>query len=212
MLQLSLAGSLTTSLLTEQNALIVGTVAEVLILSTMSDVLRLGGERPLDERWTLTPVGGLQRAATFVALSVLPSRANIAALLDRRPADSEWLGRVQGQTLLPVRVLTYGDFTRTDEATIEDMFEPSAYLEFVNAVYEKELAKPLTLQEVTGKGGIVSRVAKYMEERLAVPVAFSRYRPARYFTDRVSSLRPKLTYPTLDRFRATFEKLNGLLP
>jgi hypothetical protein len=40
---------------------------------------------------------------------------------------------------------------------------------------------------------------------------FNHYRPARYFAEGIATLAAKLDKPTLSRFEAAFEALNGLL-
>ncbi len=107
---------------------------------------------------------------------------------------------------------TYADFTGTAEADVEDMFDRSFYLELVNSEYGKQLASKITLSKLNQH---VPRTLRAIEAWLADnPMksgSFGHYRPARYFSEHVSTLWPKVSDETKDRFEAAFKQLNGLL-
>jgi hypothetical protein len=210
-LRLALAYNLTQGILDVTNSLVIGSVPDMIYLTTMSDLLRLAGESPLDERWTMVPIGSLDRLGGFVTLAESPNRLNLAALLDARMTDWDSMASIHGQKLLPVRVRTYGEFTGTVEATVEDMFDVDFIMELVNASYNKDLPKALTIADLPESGGILSRLTTTFEQRRLTGQPFNRYRPAKYLADHVSSLRPRLSYATLQRFRAAFGVLNALV-
>jgi predicted ATP-dependent endonuclease of OLD family len=67
----ALGVDMTQTLIIGTDQLIVEGPADVVYLTVLSDVLRAAGRTALDPRWTLTPVGGLDKIPTFIALLVV---------------------------------------------------------------------------------------------------------------------------------------------
>ena len=212
-LQGALAYDMTQTLFIGPNSLIIEGVSDLIYLSTISDVFQRQGRTGLDPRWTLTPVGGVDKVATFVALFRSQKNLNIATLLDLQKKDTQKLEGLYKQKLLKKQqVLTFADFTKTAEADIEDMFDPEFYIDLVNAEYALELSAPINLSSLPPNPRIVMRIEKYVESNpLKTGVSFNHYRPARYLAEKIKTLGPKIDRPTLDRFEVVFKTLNGLL-
>jgi len=64
----ALGVDMTQTLIIGADQLVVEGPADVVYLTVMSDVIRRAGRTPLDPRWTITPVGGLDKIPTFIAL------------------------------------------------------------------------------------------------------------------------------------------------
>ncbi|TYC78788.1 AAA family ATPase [Novosphingobium sp. BW1] len=195
------------------NSLIVEGVADMLYLRAVSGELEREGRTGLSEDWIVTPVGGSGKVPTFVAMLGSQRGMNVATLLDIQNSDKQLIEDLYKKNLLTKKqVSTYADFTGTAEADVEDMFDRSFYLELVNGEYGKQLASKITLAKLNQN---VPRTLRAIDAWLADnPMksgSFGHYRPARYFTEQLATLWPKVSDETKDRFEAAFKHLNGLL-
>ena len=89
------------------------------------------------------------------------------------------------------------------------MFNAGFYLKIVNGEYGTSI-------NVSDLEEGPFRILKKIERFLAInPMPrnskFNHYRPARYFSENISSLKRELSEPQLDRFRKAFSLLNQLL-
>jgi hypothetical protein len=190
------------------NSLVVEGVSDLLYVQAMSELLGSQGRTALDDRWTITPVGGSDRVPSFVSLIGSQKSLRVATLVDFQKSDRQTVENLYKRKLLKrSHVLTFADFTGTHEADIEDMFGDECYLDLVSQAYGLEA--PLTTSDLKGKS---SRVLVRLEQspRLSeLKPSFSHYRPARLFAESASKL--KIPKEALDRFEAAFTTLNGLL-
>jgi hypothetical protein len=161
----------------------------------------------LDEKWTITPVGGSDKVPTFAALLGGQKKLKIATLIDYQSKDAQTIENLYKKRILKKQnVLTYADFTQTKEADIEDMFGDAFFLELVNAEFSKELEKKISLKDLTKKHPrILVRLEEHMQTKL------NHYRPARYFAENSEALSKKLPNEALNRFEEAFKRLNALL-
>tara|TARA_R110002051_G_scaffold243798_1_gene303776 strand:- start:1199 stop:3163 length:1965 start_codon:yes stop_codon:yes gene_type:complete len=195
------------------NSLVVEGAADMFYLRAFSAELEREGRTGLSEDWVITPVGGSGKVPTFVALLAPQKGMNVATLLDVQQSDQGLIEDLYKKKLLEKKqVSTYGDFTGAAEADVEDMFERDFYLSLVNAEFAKQLSKKITTANINAKD---PRVLRSIEEWLAAnPMRsgkFGHYRPARYFTENITTLWPNVSDATKDRFEAVFKHLNGLL-
>ena len=93
------------------------------------------------------------------------------------------------------------------------MFDVDFYLKIVNDEYVRELDKPITKEMLTFKAHrIVPKLENFFTTNPQKSgVNFNHYRPARYFTENISSLTKEIQQKTLDQFETAFKILNGLL-
>jgi hypothetical protein len=195
------------------NCLVVEGPEDMLFLKGMSSVVEREGRGGLSPKWVITPVGGSGKVPTFVSLLSPQSGLRIATLLDVQASDRQIIeGLYKKRLLRKKNVLTYADFTQTSEADVADMFDRDFYLALVNAEYAAALKHPLKIDDLNAK---VPRVLRAIEEMLAKePLkvgTFGHYRPARYFSEHLAELTPKISAETKARFASAFDALNGLL-
>lgn len=192
------------------NSLVVEGVSDLLYIHTISALLQTHGEPGLSQKWTITPVGGSDKVPTFVALIGVQTHLNVAVLVDYQKKDRQTIENLYKKKLLSkMKVLTYADFVRSEEADIEDMFDPEFYLRLVNNEYGTSVGVG---DLPKGAPRIVVRLQAYFEENpLPKGAKYNHYRPARYFAENIGSLERDLTDSVLDRFRKAFETLNALL-
>jgi predicted ATP-dependent endonuclease of OLD family len=213
-LQGALGYDIAQTLFVGPNSLVVEGVSDLLYLQTMTAVLEAAGRQGLDPRWTITPVGGSEKVPTFAALLGSQKGLNVATLIDLQRKDQQTIENLYRRRLLnKSHVLTFADFTGTGEADIEDMFDLGFYLKLVNGEYAKELPKKLTEKEFKqGHPRILVRLEQFFKgSPLTSTAQFNHYRPARYFTENVGTLKKGIPATTLDRFEQAFKRLNGLL-
>ena len=89
------------------------------------------------------------------------------------------------------------------------MFDPEFYLDLVNGAFGTSLT---TNDLPKGHPRILIRLEEYFEKNtLPQNAKFNHYRPARYFSEKIGSLKSKLTKQQLERFQKAFSALNDLL-
>jgi AAA15 family ATPase/GTPase len=195
------------------NSLIVEGPADMLFIRAVSAQLEREGRTGLSEEWVITPVGGSGKVPTFVALLGSQKGMNVATLLDIQSSDKQLIEDLYKKKLLSKKqVSTYADFTGAAEADVEDMFERDFYVGLVNAEYAKQLKAKI---DPTKLNSNLPRILRAIEEWLdANPLksgSFGHYRPARYFSENLTTLWPKVSDATKDRFEGAFRHLNALL-
>lgn len=211
-LQGALAYDITQTLFVGPNPLLVEGVSELVYLPTLGDVLRDAGRVGLDPRWTIAPVGGADKAASFVALFQAQKGLNVATLLDIQKKDEQNIEKLKARVRSAAHVLTFADFTAAREADVEDMFDPAFYLELFNRAYAGVLPAPVTLAQLPQHPRIVVRIGEHLKTNpMGQNSGFNHFKVARYLAENVDELRGNIDTATLDRFEAAFKALNALL-
>jgi len=195
------------------NSLVVEGAADMLYLRAFSAELEREGRTGLSEDWVITPVGGSGKVPTFVALLAPQKGMNVATLLDIQKSDQGLIEDLYKKKLLEKKqVSTYADFTGGTEADVEDMFERDFYVSLVNAEFAKQLSKKIDLAALNPNHPRVLRaIEEWLEANPLKSGKFGHYRPARYFSENVATLWPKVSGATKDRFEAAFKHFNSLL-
>ena len=195
------------------NSLIVEGIADMLYLRAVATQLEREGREGLSEEWVITPVGGSGKVPTFVALLGSQKGINLATLLDIQNSDKQLIEDLYKKNLLTKKqVSTYADFTGTAEADVEDMFDRSFYLDLVNGEYGKQLAAKITPTKLNPNVPRTLRaIDAWLKDNPMKSGSFGHFRPARYFTEQLATLWPKVSDDTKDRFEMAFKHLNRLL-
>jgi predicted ATP-dependent endonuclease of OLD family len=175
-------------------------VSDLIYLSVLSSHLNSLGRASLPETARLLPAGGATDISTFIAL--LGGKLKVVVLLDgdaqRQRIDKAIAqGRLESQ-----HVLSIDQFCSVKGADIEDLFEPSEYLELYNATFKKTHK----LKDLKGTDRIIKRL-----ERLE-GAEFNHGRVAGYFISHQAEVIPTLSKETLDRFESLISALNKALP
>lgn len=166
----------------------------------MSDFLRRNSGTGLDPRWTITPVGGIDKIPTFIAL-LGGSDLSITVLMDVAGGGNQRLTNLVQRGLLdPQRLVPLTDLTGTSQADIEDLFNRDWYLKLLRASGVGRIAK----SKVTG-GRIVKQVEAALGGR------YDHYQPASHLMRSPGTLLDEIDQATQDRFQQLFIRLNNLL-
>ena len=194
------------------NSLVVEGVSDLLYIQTVSGVLQAKGRVGLDNRWTITPVGGSDKVPTFVALIGSQKNLKVATLIDIQKGSQQMIENLYKKKLLKKsHVLTFADFTGTKEADIEDMFDEDFYVELVNGEFAESLTVKIKLKDLTSSAPrILVKLEEYFSKKpLKAGAKFNHYRPSRFFAEKLSKL--VISDATLDRFERAFKTVNDLL-
>ncbi len=195
------------------NSLVVEGPADMLYIRAVSAQLEREGRAGLSEKWVITPIGGSGKVPAYVALLAPQKGINVATLLDIQNSDRGAIEELYKKKLLRKKqVTTYGDFSGRREGDVEDMFERDFYVALVNAEYSKQLKGSIDHTALNAnEPRIVRAIESWLGDHPLKFGEFGHYRPARYFSENVGALWPKVSEETKERFVAAFEHLNGLL-
>jgi hypothetical protein len=194
------------------NSLVVEGVSDLLYIQTISGILQSKGRVGLDNRWTITPVGGSDRVPTFVALIGSQRNLNVATLIDFQKGDQQRIANLFKNKLLKRNpLLTFADFTGQMEADIEDMFDESLYVQLVNEEFASSLSAKLKPSDLKSRAPrILVRLEEYFSANpLGGGTKFNHYRPARFLAESAWTL--LIPDTTLHRFETAFKAANALL-
>ncbi|MCX5443913.1 ATP-dependent endonuclease [Streptomyces sp. NBC_00063] len=197
----ALGVDVTQTLVIGPNQLLVEGPSDVVYLTVMSEAIREVGGTPLDPRWTITPVGGLDKVPSFVSL-LGGSDLSIAVLMDVAGGGNQRIAQLASRGLLDKSRLVYlTEITGTSEADIEDLFTVSWYLKLLAA---SKVGK-FTKTQLNGGGRIIKQVETVHGGR------FDHYQPANHLMRSPGTLLDQIDEGTRTRFEALFKRLNGLL-
>ena len=208
--QAALGYELHQSLFIGPNSLIVEGASDLLYIQAISGILQATEKEGLHSDWTITPVGGLDKVATFVALIGAQSGMNIAALVDYQHKDRQTIESLYkletiGKASSNLLSLTLSTLTRP---TSKIFFDPDFYLQLVNGEFG---ASAQLVDLPTRSPRIIARLKEYF---VAYPLpngaAYNHYRPARYMMENLGTI--EVPKSTLVRFAKAFATLNKLLP
>ena len=177
----------------------------------MSDLLIKRREKGLNPRWSIIPVGGIDKVPTFVSLIAANSDLNVAVLVDYRNNNQQKIKNFYNadSPLDKRQVLTYTDFIKNKEADVEDMFEPDFYLNLLN----KEFGTSLTITDIpVAPPCIIERLKEHFENNpMPNNREFKHLPPALYFSKNVGNLENQLSDSDFERFQKAFDALNALI-
>lgn len=199
-LQAALGYELVQSLFVGPNNLVVEGPADYLYLTLLSSELKAKGREGLDDRWTIVPVGGIDKVPTFIALLGAHLRT-VAVLIDGKAGGHQKINDLINEGLIEERrVLPLAKVIGVGEADIEDLFEPAFYVKLVRT----SGAANITMAKLKVGNRIVQRIT-------AESGAFDHHQPARHLLEHQTDLLKNLDDDTLDRFERVFGELNKLL-
>ena len=216
-LQAALGMSGATSYLLAQRNLVVEGVDDFWFLTELSRLLRNSGLPHLPDDVFVTPAGGASEAV-YIATLMIGQKLEVVVLLDSDPAGDVawdklvkgWLTRYQST---PSHAFRLGDCTGTGarEFSIEDLFDPSYYLDKVAECYQKQLAAAdLERPSLDGHGQLVKQVERACEK---LGFKFNKGSVAKLIRSELASMNSADQLPERTKVHATtvFQKVRGAL-
>ncbi len=214
-LQAALGYDITQTLFVGPHTLLVEGPSDILYLQWFSNELKSQGRTFLDNRWTLTPCGGIGKIASFLALFSV-AKLHIAVFTDFHEGDKKKVRDLkQSELLKKGHVFSAEMFVDGDEADTEDLIGRSNYITLVNTRYDLPASYKLPVKKPSGAS---VRVTEEVKNRFGTLPAkypeFDHYTPALYLMNKTEEMRS--AFPELDqaleRFEELFQGLNKLLP
>jgi len=202
-LQGALGYDLAQHLFVAPHNLIVEGTSDYTYLRVISDYFdTLEHRTPLNDKWSLVPVGGVDLVPTFVAL--LGNHLDVTVIVDAQKGGHQKLAKIADQGILNSnRIITIGSVLGKKEADIEDIFEEEEYLELFNNTFGESVKK----QDLKGNDPIVRKIARAIGKD-----RFDHGLPADYFLRNRDQILPKLSEETFNRFEKIFQTINATLP
>lgn len=200
-LQAALGYSVAQNLFISKNNLIVEGIADLAYLEFMSALLGSLDRIGLSNKITIVPSGGADKVATFVSL-MRGNDLNMVCLLDTFTDQSpkKRLENLVAEKIIAQKnILYYQEFTGSEFADVEDLFEKAEYLDLYNAAFDKHIK----LADIDESKPIMGQL-----KRINGGKNFNHYLPANYLVSKGSGA--DLSEETLDRFERLFKHINKL--
>lgn len=211
-LQGALGYEITQTLFVGPNSLLVEGPSDLLYLKIASDELGKRGRVKLDPRWTICPVGGVQKVSAFVSLFG-GNQMNVAALLDYAKGDKRNVDDLRKSNLLKgERILTFEYYADQPEADVEDIIGAKNYVKLVNQTYSVVDTDMMIVPSSLPTRIVKAAEAHFRTVKATIP-EFDHYAPSRYFCEHQSEVIASLPEldAMLDRFEKIFKDLNSIL-
>jgi hypothetical protein len=215
-LQAALGYEIGQTLFVAPNVLLVEGTSDLIYLQLLSRACEAAGKPGLDRRWTITPVGGVDKMDTFVRL-FRGQQLNICAVID---ATGNKLTKVEKLVrdgdLDAQQVIKIAEIVGVERADMEDMMSAEFYLRLVQGVGGEDSTRAIygvvqqdKLPAITDEPRITRRVDTVLEgfnqERL------DHLPPALYFERHQADLLPDVDAETIQRAAELFAAANKQL-
>jgi len=212
-IQGALGYDITQTLFVGKNTLIVEGPSDLIFLKLFSYLLHCDGREGLRDKWTICPVGGIDKICSFAALFAA-NALRIAVVTDFHDGDKKKIRSLrESQILRSGSVFTAADYVDGDQADIEDILGRDNYFALVDEAYG--LSEEHSLKHFSGDTStrVVVDVAAHFATLPPEVPEYDHYHPAIHALkdrDSVQKLLPNLD-EALDRFEGLFRDVNALL-
>ncbi len=213
-LRAALGYDITQSLFIGEHCLLVEGPSDMLFLRWFSRQLIARGRVGLDSRWTVTPVGGIDKVASFNALFA-GNQLHVAVFTDFHTGDKRKVRALEESGLLEAgHLFTASKITEQEEADVEDMLGRDLYTHLVNKCYGLEGEKQLpSTQPDNPPRPVLEEVKQHFRSVAIDGPEFDHLSPAVYLVEHESFFSDvEAIEPALDLFQKLFDSVNALLP
>lgn len=216
-LQGALGYEITQSLFVGKHTLLVEGPSDILYLQALSAELKNRGRSALDPQWTMCPSGGIGKVMPFVTL-FKGNDLNIGVFTDFVRGDKKKVEELRATEILKAgSVHTAAEYTGKTEADVEDLFEPSIFVQILNGAYNLTGSEELTVDKLEKAEQKTPRQIKKAEAYFKLlPQSISmldHYTPSRWLIENPSVLAGEdaAVLDTLERAEKLFDALNKLV-
>jgi predicted ATP-dependent endonuclease of OLD family len=205
-LQAALGYNITQTLFIGKNTLLVEGPSDLLYIKWFSNQLQKHGREFLNKQWVVTPMGGIDKVSSFVAL-FKGNKLNTVVLTDFHTGDKKKIENLKALKILKESALFTADtYTGKKEADIEDLIGENTYIELVNLAYGLKATNRLKRHK---NNTSTSRVLEVVEDHFRTLPSdvreFDHYYPAEFFVSNTDEILKNL--PGLEEAYNRFEKL-----
>ena len=213
-LRAALGYDLTQSLFIGEHSLLVEGPSDMLFLRWFSRQLTARDRIGLDPRWTVTPVGGIDKLGSFNALFA-GNELHVAILTDFHSGDKKKVRELEESDLLEAgHLFSATHFVDQEEADVEDVVGRVLYADIVNRCYRLGEDKRLPVVRPDGAPLLVLEEVKSHFRTVATDSReFDHLSPAIYLVEHESTFSDADGLGVaLERFERLFQSVNALLP
>ena len=212
-LQAALGYEITQSLFIGENCLLVEGPSDLLYLNWISQELKSRKRVGLVPKWTITPVGGIDKIGSFIALFG-GNKINVAAFTDFQKGHKNKIRQLKESDLLKKgQIFSAEMFVSQDEADTEDIFGREFYFALVNQAYELPKKHQLDSSTTHTDDRVVEEVVKHFASLPSTVAEYNHYFPSKWLLENGSEFIKTLPNidVALDNFEKLFKTLNALL-
>jgi energy-coupling factor transporter ATP-binding protein EcfA2 len=213
-LQAALGYEITQSLFVGEHTLLVEGPSDLLYFTSFSEELKRLGRTCLDPRWTICPVGGVDKVPAFLSLFG-GNKLDVAIVIDYVHGQKKKLEALRTSSLLKNgRVLTFADLTNKAEADVEDMLGGELYADLINRSFSLPNQNAFLAQslDASEQERLLEKVEAVFRSMPPSVVEFDHYTPSVYFTSNIAQFSGQAGMAeALDRFEFLFGQLNDML-
>jgi hypothetical protein len=193
-----------------EHTLLVEGPSEILYFEWFKRNLASLGRTSLENRWVITPCGGIDRIPAFLSLFA-GNKLHIAVFTDIATGVKKRVRDLRESKLLKDgHVLSADMYTAQDEADIEDVIGRSTYIELVRLTYGLAVTQVLpAARPADAPIRVVKEVEVHFRTLPPGVKEFDHYDPAEHLFTNNPTL-PDLNQ-ALDRFEKIFGDLNAML-
>ena len=211
-LQAALAYQISQPLFVGDHSLLVEGPSEILYFQWFKRKLASLGRTSLDNRWVITPCGGIDKIAAFLSLFTLNQMGVAVVTGALSSGNSSGLDPRGSGLLRQGHVLTMDAYAAKGEAGIEGIIGRRAYIELVQQAFS---LSPEQMKSLGKPGKEPVPLVKEMEHFFATlpqPIAkFDQYRPAEFLIQQSLQFDLPDLGRALDGFESLFRDLNAML-
>ena len=211
-LQAALAYQISQPLFVAEHSLLVEGPSEILYFQWFKRKLASLGRTSLDDRWVITPCGGIDKIAAFLSLFT-PNQLRIAVVTGTLSSGKGSAPDSRGSRLLRQgHVLTMDAYAAKGQAGIEDIIGRRAYIELVQQAFSlsPELMKSLGKPEKE-PAPLVKEMEQFFNTLPQPIVKLDQYRPAEFLIQQSMQFDLPDLGRALDGFESLFRDLNTML-
>lgn len=200
-LQAALGYDLAQNLFISPKNLVVEGIADLTYIELISSILEQKNRESLNSDITIVPIGGADRVSTFISL-LRGNKLEKVVLFDtitNQSAKDKINNSVKEKLIKDSNILYYHNFTGTEYADIEDLFDTQEYIELYNKTFKATLDsskidpnKPIIKQIIIQNGG----------------KDYNHYLPAKHLMSQIETI--AISEKTLNKFEEIFKKVNKL--
>ena len=216
-LQAALGYEITQSLFIGANTLLVEGASDIIYLQVLSQALRKRGREGLSEKWTICPVGGIDKIAPFVRLFG-GNKLNVAVLSDMAKGEVGKIDKLRRSDIMKAgQFFTVADFVAQSEADVEDLFDLELFVSMLNGAYAPPASHLVTADSLAKADQATPRSVKKAEALFKLMPAevpeFDHFGPARWLMRNPDALDgdSAAVKATLDSFEKVVQTYNKLL-
>ncbi len=210
-LQAAIGYDIAQTLFIGKNTLLVEGPSDLLYLKLFSKELESAGRTHLDSKWAITPCGGVEKIASFMAL-FKGNNLNVAVLTDLHKGIKTRIRSLQESEILKAgHIFTADMYAGKEEADIEDIIGRSNYIKIVNDCYTLDKTHQMPEEnKLDSSKTVLEEVETYLKANVP-DLEFNHYTPAMFLTENRKELKtlPQIS-EALDRFEKLFKSLNAL--